>query len=207
MDMNMQLQPTYTIIDMINNKVVGNTKLIKAQQDIWVLKNTDGKLAAVISNGNQFKLMSDEIADSAYIVRPMKLTKEYIVVKIIPIKGGRERRRYQRIPVEVAIKTRMIIRDQRLKGEIHELAYGSFVILTKYQLDKNEEIVIHLTELDGEAAYICNMYTQKEADNDDEDDVWFTGYKYVVLIDEKRSGEKAMEMLYSKISRMLRGQS
>lgn len=201
-----QSQPVYTVIDMINNKVAGKTRLVKTQDDIWVLQNTEGKLAAVISNGSQFKLTSDEIADAAYIVKPMKLTKEYIVVKILPIKGGSERRRYQRLPVPVAIKTKLIVKDQRVKGEIHELAFGSFIITTKQRLEKDEEIVVHLTELDGEAAYICHMYIQKESEHDDEDDIWFAGYKYVVLIDEKRSGEKAMEMLYSKISRLFKGQ-
>lgn len=194
----------FTVIDMINNKTVGKTVLVKAQDNIWVLKNTDNRLAAIMDNGKQYKLSSDSTADATFIVEPMKLTKDFIVVKILPITGGRERRRFQRFYAQNAIKTHLIINNKKVNGEIHELAYGSFVITSKTKIEKGDDIVVHLTELDGEAAYICSLFTQKEAEHDNEDDIWFAGYKYVILIDEKRSGEKAMELLYCKISRLIK---
>ena len=200
------VQTIFSVIDMINNRTVGKTRVVKTQDGVWVLKNTEGKLGAILDNGRSYKLTADTIADATFIVETLKMTKEFIVVKILPTAGGRERRRYQRLAVEEAIKTQLVVKDERINGEIHELAYGSFVITSKKRLEQNEELVVHMSELDGEAAYICSMYTQKEAEHDSEDDVWFNGYRYVVLINEQRSGEKAMELLYSKLSRLLRAQ-
>lgn len=201
---NITTQDVFSVIDMINNRPIGKTRVVKTQDNIWVLKNTDGKLAAILDSDRRYKLTADTIADATFIVEPMKLTKEFIVVKILPITGGRERRRYQRISVPVTIKTQFVVGDSRYKGDVHELAYGSFLITSKRKLEPNEEIVVHLTEIDGEAAYICHMYIQKEAEHDNEDDLWFEGFRYVVIIDEARSGEKAMELLYTKINRLLR---
>lgn len=197
-------QTIFSVIDMINNRPVGKTRVVKTQDNIWVLKNTEGKLAALMDSGRKYKLMADAIADATFIVELMKITKDFIVVKILPISGGRERRRYQRVPIKVSIKTNFVVGDTQLKGEIHELAYGSFVITLNHKMEKGDELIAHLRELDGEAAYICSMYTQKEAENDNEEDIWFAGYRYVILIDEQRSGEKAMELLYGKINRLLK---
>lgn len=197
-------QTMFSIIDMINNRPVGKTRIVKTQDSVWVLKNTEGKLGAILDSGRPYKMTANTIADATFIVEALKMTKEFIVVKVLPLAGGRERRRYQRLHVKTAIKTHFVIQDEHIKGSIHELAYGSFVITAKKRLEQGEELVVHMSELDGEAAYICTMYTQKEAENDDENDVWFEGYRYVVLIDEKRSGEKAMELLYTKLQRLLK---
>lgn len=197
-------QTIFSIIDMINNRPVGKTRIVKTQDSVWVLKNTEGKLGAILDSGRPYKMTASTIADATFIIEALKMTKEFIVVKVLPLAGGRERRRYQRLHVKTAIKTHFVIQDEHIKGSIHELAYGSFVITAKKRLEQGEELVVHMSELDDEAAYICTMYIQKEAENDDENDVWFEGYRYVVLIDEKRSGEKAMELLYTKLQRLLK---
>lgn len=197
-------QTIFSIIDMVNNRPVGKTRIVKTQDSIWVLKNTEGKLGAILDSGRPYKMTANTIADATFIVEALKMTKEFIVVKVLPLAGGRERRRYQRLHVKTAIKAHFVIQDEHIKGSIHELAYGSFVITTKKRLEQGEELVVHMSELDDETAYICTMYIQKEAENDDENDIWFEGYRYVVLIDKKRSGEKAMELLYTKLQRLLK---
>lgn len=189
---------------MINNRPIGKTKVVKTQDNIWVLKNTEGKLAAVLDSTRSYKLTADTIADATFIVEPMKFTKDFIVVKLIPVVSGRERRRFLRLPIET--KTKIVVGDQQFKGTIHEIAYGSFVITVNCKLEQGDPLVVHLHELDGEAAYICSMYATKEGKNDNEDDIWFEGYTYIVLIDEAKSGEKAMELLYSKVNRLLKQQ-
>ena len=190
---------TVSIIDNINNKTVAKTQLLKTQDNIWVLKNIEGKLSPLLDITRTYKLTVESQADATFVITPLKFTRDFVVVKILPIKGGRERRRYLRIPCN--IKTNIVVRNEVIKGKILELSYGSMVINIDETLDTNENIIVHLKEIDGESAFNCSMYVVKENKNA-EDELWADGTSYVVLIDIDRTDEKAMELLYAKLCRM-----
>lgn len=191
---------TVSLIDNINNKSVGITKILKAANDVWVLDNRENQLNALLHKDSGYKLSVESMADTDFIATPLKLTKDFIVVKVIKRTGGRERRRYIRVSCD--LKTIVTYNNETSEGLIYELAYGSVILISKLHLMKDDNIVIRITEMDGETVLNCSVMAMKYDPSADENDPWFKGFVYILIIDSQATGEKAMDMLYSKIYRL-----
>ena len=191
---------TIELIDSINNKTAGRTTILKAAEDVWVLDNRQNQLNVMLHKDASYKLSIKNMADSDYTARPLKLTKDFLVVKVVKRVGGRERRRYIRVGCE--IPTLLTAGSVIEKGTILEIAYGSLTIQTKLKLNTEDPVVVRISEMDGETVLSCNVMTKKFDPDADEDDPWFEGYHYVVLVDEQTTEEKSMDLLYAKIYRL-----
>lgn len=188
------------LIDSINNKLAGATTILKAANDVWVLDNREGQLNSLLHKNAGYKLSIKALADADYNAIPIKLTKDFLVVKVIKHTGGRERRRFARVNCD--LPTIVTYDSKTSSGKILELAYGSVLLLSKLHLDTNDNVVVRITEMDGETVLTCSVLTKKFNADVDEDDPWFEGFVYVLLVDEKATGEKSMDLLYSKIYRL-----
>lgn len=188
------------LIDSINNKLAGVTTILKAANDVWVLDNRKEQLNSLLHKNASYKLSIKALADADYNATPLKLTKDFLVVKVVKHTGGRERRRFIRVTCE--IPTIVTYKAEANSGKILELAYGSIVVMTKLRLGQNDPVVVRISEMDGETVLSCNVLTTKYQADIDEDDPWFQGFIYVLIIDEMATGEKSMDLLYSKIYRL-----
>lgn len=176
------MSQTVSLIDMINNKVIARTTVIRTQNNLWILKNTDGQLGSLLDNNRTYRLSADTIANANFIVKLIKFNFDYIVIKLIPVTGGRERRRYLRLPCDIT--TNVVINNEILKSKITEIAYGSLVITVNKKLTTNDKVIVHIKELDGEAIINSTVYTEKNIVKQEvENSLWFEGYTYVLTID------------------------
>lgn len=192
-----------TLVDAINNRPISRTTVVKVADDIWVLRNVEKNMHALLNKYNSYKLTLNNVADADYRVMPVKLTKEFLVVKLIRNASGRERRRFIRITCD--LPTTMVYNNEPLPATILELSYGSIILKTKTPLEPDSTIVIRLKELDGEVVLACTVKARRILPNEtvyEENDIWFDGYTYIILVDAKESGERAMDTLYSKIYRL-----
>lgn len=188
------------LIDSINNKLAGATKILKAANDVWVLDNRAGQLNSLLHKNASYKLSIKALADADYNAVPLKLTKDFLVVKVVKHTGGRERRRFIRVTCD--IPTIITYQSETNSGKILELAYGSIVVMSKLHMQQNDPAVVRINEMDGETVLTCTVLTTKYQADIDEDDPWFEGFIYVLLVDEQATGEKSMDLLYSKIYRL-----
>lgn len=192
-----------TLVDAINNRPISRTTVVKVADDIWVLRNVEKNMHALLNKYNSYKLTLNNVADADYRVMPVKLTKEFLVVKLIRNASGRERRRFIRITCD--LPTTMVYNNEPLPATILELSYGSIILKTKTPLEPDSTVVIRLKELDGEVVLACTVKARRILPNEtvyEENDIWFDGYTYIILVDAKESGERAMDTLYSKIYRL-----
>lgn len=192
-----------TLVDAINNRPISRTTVVKVADDIWVLRNVEKNMHALLNKYNSYKLTLNSVADADYRVMPVKLTKEFLVVKLIRNASGRERRRFIRITCD--LPTTMVYNNEPLPATILELSYGSIILKTKTPLEPDSTVVVRLKELDGEVVLACTVKARRILPNEtvyEENDIWFDGYTYIILVDAKESGERAMDTLYSKIYRL-----
>ena len=193
-----------TVIDAINNKEIATVRILASDADILALDNTDGRIKALLDKTKTFKVLLNGKLDDCYKAIPIKIAGNVIVAKIIKSNytDGRERRRYLRTTCE--LPTKITFNNSITDGTIKELAYGSITFRTALKLKKDDPIAIRVNELDSEIIVMCNVMAQKPDKNDDENSLWFEGFKYIAIIDEEASGQHTMDVLYSKIYRLNR---
>jgi len=86
--------------------------------------------------------------------------------------------------------------------EITELAYGSCVINSEAELLSEENATVQF-ELDGASLAVNGVIKFQKENVDEQDDLWFSGYDYIISFDECDNIPNTMDELYGILLRMV----
>ena len=187
-----------TIVDAISNTRLARTKIIKTVADEMVLGNSNGEAKVLLDLKKRFKLIADDGSYSGEI-RPFKMSKSYITVKTLGT-TGRDQRRF--IRMKCNIKAKVYSGGSLDECEITELAYGSCVINSEAELLSEENATVQF-ELDGASLAVNGVIQFQKENVDEQDDLWFSGYDYIISFDECDNIPNTMDELYGILLRMV----
>lgn len=187
-----------TIYDAISNRSLARGRVIKTEAGAMVLGNTNKEVEVLLDVGKRFKLVTDDGAYSGEAV-PWKKSKSYITVKVQEY-GTKDNRRFLRLPCD--IKAKVFSCGVLCDCVITELAYGSCMINCEDQLLSSEDATLQFT-LGGASLSINGVVGFERAAKGEEDDIWFSGYDYMISFENRFNMANTLDELYGILLRLV----
>lgn len=190
------------IYDALSNTQVARGTIAKVAEYAMVLHNEHQEVQVLLNVSKQFKLTTDDGSYSGLVV-PIKASKSFITVKL-DSSAGNDKRRYLRMPCD--LNGRIYSCDDMVDCTVTELAYGSCMIKTKERLFTDEATTIQVKSPSNAIITLNGIVKFEKAAQSDTDDIWFSGYDYMVSFEDCNNLETALDELYGTLLTMLRNE-
>lgn len=189
-----------TIYDAISNRKLARSKIVKTEEGAMTLSNIAKEVEVLMDVSKKFKLVTDDGSYSGKAV-PWKKSKSYITVKIDE-QHKRDSRRFLRLPCD--IKAKLFSCGQLTDCVITELAYGSCMINCIDKLLSEEDATMQF-EVGGAHLSLNGVVGFEKESQGSDDDIWFSGYDYMISFEEKYNLENTLDELYGILLRLSHG--
>ena len=189
------------IYDALSNTHVAKGVIAKATEATMILHNEHHEVQALLNVGKQFKLVTEDGSYSGLIV-PIKASKSYITVRLD--QDGKDKRRY--IRMDCSLKGQVYVYGELISCTVFELAYGSCMIKTKDKLFTDEATTVQIKCPNSGMLTLNGIIKFERSNSTEDDDLWFSGYSYMISFEECENLTNALDELYGTLLTMLRSE-
>ena len=187
------------ILDAISNIKIGRSKVIRADDKTLVLSNSNGEARVLLDLAKRYRIKLD---DESYIgsARAIKATKRYVIVRISGY-GMVDRRRFIRVPC--SYRGKLYTCGGSITCVINEIAYASCVINCEEKLLTGEDATVMFSSRIVDLAVNGIIQMEIEQEEQEQDEIWFNGYNYIISFDNSDNLATTKDNLYGFIRRLM----
>ncbi len=188
------------IYDALSNTHVARGSIARTTEGTMTLHNEHQEVQVLLNIGKQFKLITDDGSYSGLVV-PIRASRSYITVRLDS--DNQDKRRYIRMGCE--LKAKLFICGDLVDCSVSELAYGSCMITTRERLFTDEPTTIQI-KCPNSNMLTLNGMIKFERSGDNDDDLWYSGFSYMISFEECTNLENSLDELYGTLLTMLRSE-